>query len=267
MNPALRRAWRLPRLLAHLVFGVVAAYALLPSARHPGPRRPWQLALIGWWMRRLCRILRVRITVHGRPAEGGALLAGNHISWLDIPCLMAVAPSAFVAKQEVRDWPVIGQLAVRTGSLFMHRGDARVTSLVTGEMSAALRAARRVAVFPEGTSTDGRGVRMFHARLFEAAISTGAMVQPVAIDYPDHAGGVHPAAPFVGDDELTAHLWRLLGEPAITASLHFCEPLPAAGRERKTLAETARQRVISALETHGRGTTGMEPEAGARVIA
>lgn len=113
-------------------------------------------------------------------------------------------------------------------------------------MTWRLAAGAPVMVFPEGTSTDGTGVLRFHARLYQAATRLHGHVQAVAIRYP-RAAGVNPVVPFVGDDDLASHLWRLLGEGSIEAELHFCAPLSAHGRERRALANATREQILGAL--------------------
>jgi len=178
--------------------------------------------------------------IHPAPA----LVVANHISWLDIPCLFACTDGVFVAKRDVARWPLIGALAAAVGTLFLARGQE--SSTAAERMTWLLAAGERVVIFPEGTSTDGAGVSIFHARLFQAAIRAGSAVQAVAIHYP-HAHGLHPLVPFVGNDEFIHHLWRLLGEETIEAQIRFCAPLPAAGQERRVLAAQSRRQICNAL--------------------
>lgn len=113
-------------------------------------------------------------------------------------------------------------------------------------MTWSLARRRPVIVFPEGTTSEGRTVRYFYGRLYQSAVRTQGMVQAVAIAYP-HADGAHPRVPFVGDDNLMRHLWRLLIEDRIDARLVFCAPLPAAGRERRALAAQTRVQILETL--------------------
>jgi 1-acyl-sn-glycerol-3-phosphate acyltransferase len=243
----LRRAERAARLLAHLVFGLAAAPTLLPLLATPPLRgQGREHRLVRWWMRRLLRILNVHVRLEGRIAQGRVLHVANHISWLDIPCLRAVLDGHFVAKSEVRDWPLIGYLAARAGTVFLRRGELNATAEAADRLTWRLARGGRVIVFPEGTTTNGRELRHFHARLFQAAIRTQGSVQAVALAYP-HADGSHPAAPFVGEDNLAGHLWRLLAEERLTVVLRFCEPVAVRAASRRELAEAARAQIASAL--------------------
>lgn len=247
MSGALRRLTRLARLTLHVLLGSLLAFTLI---RTPAPGKTTAAdrrtpVLVQWWMRRLIRILNVHVEIQGASAAGRTLFVANHITWLDIPCIAAHLPTLFVAKDEVRRWPVFGWLARRAGTLFLRRGQAEVTAAVVEQMVWVLASGRCLLIFPEGTSTDGRQVRRFHARLYQAAIHTHAAVQAIAVRYP-HAGGTHPAAPFVGDDNLLRHLWRLLGAHSIRAELNFCRPLPAVG-DRRALARFTHRQIIDIL--------------------
>jgi 1-acyl-sn-glycerol-3-phosphate acyltransferase len=244
-----RRLVRAACLLAHLAAGLLTAYPVLffLEVTWFDRQRRRREALVRVWMRGLLRILNVNLRVRGNIQPGAVLYCANHVSWLDIPCLCAVVDAAFVAKSEVRRWPLVGGLAARSGTLFLMRGNHDASNQIADRMTWLLTANKSVIVFPEGTSTDGSSVLRFHARLFQAATRIDGHVQAVAIRYP-RGTGIHPAIPFVGDDDLASHLWRLLGEESIEAELHFCTPLATAGRERRALADTTRRQIIEALE-------------------
>jgi len=243
----------------HLAAGVVlVALWLRPLARLDSRRgRHQRQRLTRWWMRRLLAILRVRLEMTGVPAPEPVLVVANHISWLDIPCLLACLDARFVAKSEVGRWPVIGFLAGGAGTLFLDRGAG--AAALAERMRSSLAAGERLVLFPEGTSTDGRTVRPFHARLYQAAIGAGAPVQTVAIRYPRH-GGLHPLVPFIEDDDFMSHLWRLLGENGIVAQLHFGPLLASSGASRRALADRSRRELAAALGV------ALLPPAGAGTI-
>lgn len=246
-----RRLLRLIGLCAHLLAGAVLAFGLFPllDVVSTAPVRARQ-RIVRAWMRGLCRLFGVRVEIEGAPAPGPVLFAANHISWLDIPVLYAAADAAFVAKAEVRAWPLVGGMAARAGTLFLRRGEGRATNLVADEMTFRLAQGRNLAVFPEATTSDGQQVRPFHARLFQAAIRAHATVQPVALRYlPAH--GADRLAPFVGDATLLAHVWRLLRAPAIPVRVVFGPPLAATGHARRPLAQAAHAAVEAALFSAG----------------
>jgi 1-acyl-sn-glycerol-3-phosphate acyltransferase len=244
----MRRLWRMGKLVAHVLVGVVIAHGMFGVLTLSGFDRDQRRrhALVRWWNHGVLRILNVHLHLEGQIASGAVLYTANHISWLDIPCLRAVVDAAFVAKDEVRRWPVIGRMSEQAGTIFLKRGGHNASNETAEHMTWSLARRRPVIVFPEGTTSEGRKVRYFYARLYQSAVRTQGVVQAVAIAYP-HASGAHPHVPFVGDDDLVRHLWRLLNEDRIDARLVFCAPLPAAGRERRALAARSRVQVLETL--------------------
>lgn len=242
MGAQLRRVYRLFRLALHMLSGMVIAHVFLVC----WGRDVRGVALIQWWARGMCRILNVQCRVHGDISRAPTLFVANHISWLDIICLTAVLDATFVAKQEVRAWPLFGGMAARAGTLFLCRGDGERTAEVAEQMLWNLLQRRSIVFFPEGTSTGGAGTGLFHARLYQAALHARCPVQAVAVSYP-HAQGTHPRAPFIGDDGLVPHLWALLAEPAVAAQLDFCVPMMATGVDRRTLARVTCGQITGVL--------------------
>ena len=211
-----RRSVRTPLLGLHVLAGVLIAAALGPGRR----QRYVSTRPLVWWSRGLCWILGVQLRVRGTAREGTTLFVANHISWLDIFCIAAVCPTHFLAKQDVSTWPLFGWLSRRAGTAYIRRGGDNGAAEAMEQLVWRLRQGERVLVFPEGTSTTGATVRRFYPRLFQAALLARCPVQAIALRYP-HAEGVNPVVPFVGDDELLPHLWRLLGEPTTVAVLYF----------------------------------------------
>jgi len=237
-----RRSLRIPLLMLHTLAGVVIAAALGPGRQ----RRYTSTRPLVWWSQGLCWILRIRRQISGEMRQGPVLFVANHISWLDIFCIAAVCPTHFLAKQDVTTWPLFGWLCRRAGTAFIRRGGDNGAAME--QLVQRLQQGERVLVFPEGTSTSGTAVRRFFPRLFEAAILTGCPVQAIALRYPssDGCAGPHSVAPFVGDDELLPHLWRVLGEPEILMELHFgaVHTTPHSSRDclaRSTHAEISAQ--------------------------
>lgn len=249
LAPEVRRIARALRIIGHLALGFLVADGVLAVLAHFSGEnaRRWRAQLVQWWSRGVCRILNVRIHVHGCISPAPTLYVANHISWLDIPCLNAVMAASFVSKEDVMRWPVIGRMALRADTIFIKRGEPSAATLAAEQMTWALTRKRGLITFPEGTTTDGRGVRQFHARLYQAAIRTHAPVQAVAIRYP-HANRVNPVVPFIDDDTLIGHLWALLKEQSIAVTLTFCPPFFAvAAMPRRALAQSTRSQIIEAL--------------------
>jgi 1-acyl-sn-glycerol-3-phosphate acyltransferase len=212
------------------------------SSRRGERARVWALALL--------RSLAVRVVVCGPAPDcgGECLIVANHVSWLDTYALHSLRPEArFVAKSEVREWPVIRTLAERFGTFFIRRGSCRDAARVKEALARALRAGETVAAFPEGTTSDGSALGRFYPALFQAAVDVGADVQPVAIRYRDAQGRPTRSAAFVGDMTIVESVRRILREPRMEAEVVFCAPLSSAGRTRAELAALAHASIARVL--------------------
>ena len=233
-------------LILHLLRGLLTCAVLFPwlgvESRQSHIRR---------WSRRLLRICGVTLEVQGlQPGQAmprGAMVVSNHISWLDIYVINSWQPVRFVAKSEIRDWPVIGWLCGQTGTIFIERARKRDAHRVLHAITDVMLQGDLVCVFPEGTTTDGSSVLPFHANLMQAPISGGLPVQPVGLAYLDAATGQPTLAPaYIGDLSLLETLDAILRAPPITARLCFAPALSATSASRRDLAEAARA-VVSHL--------------------
>lgn len=191
--------------------------------------------------------LEVRASGHLPGPEQPLLLVANHSSWLDSYALNTVSAARFVAKSEVREWPLVGTIADRFGTFFLQRGSYRAAARMVAALNDTLCDGQPVAAFPEGTTSSGSDVLPFYPAMFQAAVRSGAAVQPVAIRYRAADGTVTRAAAYVGEMSVAGSLRLLLREPSLTAELIFCAPLDPAGRNRKQLAAQARAAISAAL--------------------
>lgn len=192
------------------------------------------------WFKGLTKILGLHIMVWGRPVGGAALVVSNHISWLDVVVLGAQAPFTFVAKSEVANWPLLGLLARRSGTLFVARASLRAASDLVQAVGAQLKAGKRVAVFPEGTTTCGDTVLPFSNAVFQAVSGSGVPIQPVALIY---LGKAASFAPFLGAEAFVPHLIRLLGIDRMEVAVFWGAPLPSYER-REILANRTRAAIL-----------------------
>src|SRR5271170_6750511 len=174
----LRLAIGLPRIAFHIVVGVtiMACYFRFAS-------RERRDRLIRWWSIGVLKIFGMQVRVAGptQVLEPGSMLVMNHISWIDVYVIFAIQPVRFVAKAEIRGWPVIGSLCDGVGTLYIERGRRRAVHQTNQAIADLLNAGDRIGVFPEGTTSDGRSVLPFHANLIQAALAVNARIQPVAL--------------------------------------------------------------------------------------
>jgi 1-acyl-sn-glycerol-3-phosphate acyltransferase len=239
----IRLAWRLARLVLHLLQGLATCALVFPWTGVALRER-----MVRGWSARLLRICRVEVVRQDRAAPlQHALIVSNHISWLDIFVINSVHPCRFVAKAEIRAWPVLGWLAAQAGTVFIARGNRRHLRHIFRGLVDALAQRQRVAFFPEGTTASQGSLLSFHANLFEAAIDAGVAVQPCALAYVDRAGGWHAAVDYVGDTTFVDSILRILGGEPVIARLGCLAPIAAAGAHRRELARAAHDAIAETL--------------------
>ena len=208
---------------------------------------------MGWvrrWTARLLAILAVRVKVSGAPPIAGvspAMIVANHVSWLDIFAINAVRKVRFVAKSEIRRWPVFGWLCAQGSALFIERARRHHASLVNRQMVAALRQGDLLVVFPEGYTSAGDVVLPFHTSLLQPALECDAMLYPVAIRYTRADGSLCSEADYEGDKSMLGSLLLMLTQPAIFVRLQFLPAVTSAGKHRRELAYEASRLIAGAL--------------------
>jgi 1-acyl-sn-glycerol-3-phosphate acyltransferase len=239
----LRALWRLGRVVVHLGYGAGVVATVFPFAGN-GRRG----ALKRRWSRQLLSMLGLRLT-HGDSARLSGLVVANHISWLDVFVINAMQPVAFVAKDEVRDWPVIGWLSARTETLFMARDNRRAAHAMGQQVAAMLAAGATVAVFPEGTTTEGDDVLPFRGALLQGAVDAGATVQPLVLRYVSADGTRSTVAAYCGETSLLTSIWRIATASSLIAVCQRLAPLDARGSSRRELAAACTERVLAALRS------------------
>jgi 1-acyl-sn-glycerol-3-phosphate acyltransferase len=235
-------ALRLTRFTFHILRGLGICAVFFPF--NDSSRRS---AHIQQWSRRLLEICGVHCQFPHGEAAPHAMVVANHISWLDIFVINALHPCTFIAKAEVRRWPVLGWLAHRAGTLFLHRASRRDLHQVLRCVVDRLRRGERVAYFPEGTSAPHGAMLPFHPGLFEAAREAGVMVQPYALRYADLSDAPHRGVEYVGDTSFGESLARILSGTMIVARLERLPPIATGSLDRRALAMQAQGAVAAAL--------------------
>jgi 1-acyl-sn-glycerol-3-phosphate acyltransferase len=213
---------------------LLAACAWLFSGRHGQSRWLHRHAI------RIGRVVRLRVHSLGRPPSGGFLVA-NHLSYLDILVLGSCTPCRFVAKREVRGWPVLGPLATMAGTIYVNRESRADIRPTTGKMRRAVSDGALVILFPEGTSSDGSDVLPFKSSLL-APLAQEAAVGAAHLSYTLRDGSVTDEICYWRDMTLLPHLLNLLTKDEVTATVRFGR-MDTRGDDRKTLARRLRDEV------------------------
>ncbi len=229
------------RVLLHLCVGLWICAIIFPRTDATGRERrikQWSIKLLA-----MCNVgVLVPNEIDGRTATH-ALIVANHVSWLDIFVINSLQPCRFVAKSDIRDWPLLGWLCDKAGTIFIARGKQRDVRRIYENLVASIRGGERIAFFPEGTTVAQGTLLPFHANLFEAAIDAKVPIQPYAIRYLDSAGNLHPAVNFIGDMTFAQSMIAILNADKITAELMLLPTIESSGMHRRELAAASRHSI------------------------
>lgn len=232
------------RLVLHLFYGGLLAlfYPSLPVSLQKRIMHRWSVELLD--------VLHVRLSVTGElPLHEikQGLIVANHISWLDVFVMASVLPMRFVAKSEVRSWPFIGWLCARANTIFIERNKRSDTIRTNQQAVEHLRSGNCMAIFPEGTTSDGTQVRHFHASLLQPAIDAQTSIYPVAIHYHDKNNQANFDAAYIDDMSFIESLWKILSSPNLHVRLTSTEAISTQAENRRILALEAHRRISHAL--------------------
>lgn len=206
------------------------------------------------WPRRFLaattRILGVRITSSGRPLIHDVFYVANHVGWIDIPILGSLTGTAFVSQDKIKSWPIVGWLARLNNTVFVSRTERHTVGSQVDALRQALAQRQPIAIFPEGTTTDGRSLLPFKPSLFAVLMPPPRrlLIQPVALCF--DAQGQHLA--WIGEENAPQNAWRIFSSKTpIGCHLLFLEPFsPTDHPDRKQIAAQARRRIADALANH-----------------
>ncbi|GAB4584244.1 lysophospholipid acyltransferase family protein [Nocardia sp. IFM 10818] len=225
--------------VAARIAGIGAVLVSFPFAYVATPRR-WRPRMHSRYARSLlfCCGIRLRLVDNRDPAPDerrGVLVVAGHVSWTDIIALTAVEPLGFVARADMVDWPVLGNIARRVRVIPIERERLRALPGVVSRVAARLAAGERIGIFPEGTTWCGRVHGSLRPALFQAAIDTATPVQPIRLRYLDASGELSTVPGFVGIDTMADSLRRVLRSKGVVAEI-VLQPVESPGSDRRELA-------------------------------
>ncbi|HTJ97642.1 MAG TPA: lysophospholipid acyltransferase family protein [Rhodocyclaceae bacterium] len=251
-----RTLFRLLRVLLHVLQGCFTV-----SVLYPWLGEAHRLSLKKRWSRQLLAMLGVRLRFQGQLLPNATLpyglLVANHISFLDVFVLNAIAPAAFVSKEEIRNWPLVGWLSANTDTLFLERGSRNAAQRARENLAAHLQQGKRVAIFPEGTTTLGDTVLPFHSALLQAAIDTGTQVTPLVLRYRSVTGEPSTAPAYVDDISLVECLRAIADQGKLYAEVTALASLESTTVDRRQLSSHAHR--LIAHELHGQAELNPQP--------
>ncbi|MBX3595901.1 MAG: 1-acyl-sn-glycerol-3-phosphate acyltransferase [Sphingomonas sp.] len=208
-----------------------------------GAEPPWTRRILaaGAW------IVGARVTRVGTPLQNDVFTVSNHLSWIDIMALGGASGTSFVAKAELATAPIVGWLSTLHRSVYVKREDRFGVADQIDRLRAAIGTRWKIAVFPEGTTTDGHSLLQFKTPLLRVLEPPppGVMVQPVMIDY----GAAAEEIAWIGDETGLNNAKRILSRPGTFAiRVHFLDPFdPRDFPGRKAIAAESRRRIEAAL--------------------
>jgi 1-acyl-sn-glycerol-3-phosphate acyltransferase len=256
-TPVWRRIARLASLCVHLGRGLLIAWLRFPRLSHAA-----RAAEKRHWSRKLLAILGISVR-ETNPAPDlplRCMLVLNHISWLDIFVVDAIFPATFVAKAEIRSWPVVGWLCTLVGTIYIERGKRAAARNARSVIAEQLARGTLIAICPEGTTTFGDTLERFHAALFQPAIDADATIQPLALRYVDGSGRRTSAAGYVGETSFLESLWTILCVPRMVAEITYAEAFTPAGEDRRAVTDHAQRAIAGALRIPEPTTPRTPPE-------
>jgi len=236
------------------LFWLIAEFALgaLNYARQCGFAKNCTANQRAVWLqhfcRRLLRIFKTRIKTSGSIPKSG-LLVSNHVSYVDILVIASITPAIFVAKHEVKSWPVFGFFAKLAGTVFVDRERRTRVGETTSEIETALNEGALVVLFPEGTSSNGETVLPFKSSLLEPAARQTHALFASHIHYEIDDGDVREEVCYWSDAHtLLPHLINLLSKRTINAEVRFTQ-LREASTDRKELAKQLHSEILRLKES------------------
>ena len=235
----------LSRILLHLLIGLWTCAVVFPLTDAAG--RAWR---IQHWSVKLLAICGITVVVRHAAVAGTperCVVVSNHVSWLDIFVINTLQPRRFVAKSDIRSWPLIGWLAAQAGTVFIARGRVRDVRRIFENLVQNIRDGEHVAFFPEGTTAAQGTMLPFHANLFEAAIDASVPIQPMALRYLNADGTLAEQANFIGDTSFADSMLTILRSGPLQAELILLPAIESVGGHRRELASAAHDAISSAL--------------------
>jgi 1-acyl-sn-glycerol-3-phosphate acyltransferase len=245
--------WRVSRIIAHTLLGLSIAVLMLPFAS-----KTTHAKIVRWWCKHLLGAFNIQVRCSGfvpdpNVTQRNTMFVGNHISWSDIHALNSIVPLRFIAKSDIRQWPIFGYLAEKNNTLFIDRSNKRDAKRTIESAVASLNAGDNLCFFPEGTTTDGTTIQPFKTSLIQAAIEAKSTIWPVAIFYPNEQGKANTKAAYADDTTLQASMQNILAQQQPVIELHFLKPISpeqVAAFDRRNLTIHIEQLIRNQLGIH-----------------
>ena len=237
--------YRIAHVFLHTIVGLIIASVFLSFIN-----KNKKTAIIKWWCAGLLRAFHIKVVTFGNLPPGstrGVMFVANHISWSDIHALNSKIALRFIAKAEIRSWPIFGYLVAKANTLFIDRSKKQEAAKIVNITAASLIAGDNLCFFPEGTTTDGKQVLPFKSSVLQAAISANSVIWPVAIRYVNKDGSINTNMAYAGETVLIESMLEVIKQKNALVELHFLSPIETSGKDRHDLTQAAYDAIVAKL--------------------
>jgi 1-acyl-sn-glycerol-3-phosphate acyltransferase len=237
-------AYRISRILLHTLLGLAIAAFVWPFI---GKLR--KLKLTRWWCKLLLRCFNIQVITHGTLPNNPhrTMFVANHVSWADIHALNSLIPLRFIAKTEIKSWPIFGYLVKKSGTIFIDRSTRKDAARIVTIATDALKSGDNLGFFPEGATTEGTHLLPFKSSIVQSAINADATILPVAIRYSLANGGVNIAMAYAGDTGLGESMLNVLKQKNPVVELHFLPSISPLYTNRQAACRAAYAAISNTL--------------------
>lgn len=221
------------RIFIHVLVGISVVATIWPFAK-----KLTKVKLIKWWSKKLLKHFGIQVIATGNIPNSylsNTMFLANHVSWADIYALNSILPLQFIAKSDINNWPILGYLVRKSGTIFINRSNRKDTARIVDTTTDNLLAGGNIGFFPEGTTSDGTTLLRFKSSIVQAAINAKSPIHPVAIRYPLPGGGINIDMAYAGDTTMGEAMTHALKQKLSIVELHFLTPIsPKANRQQLT---------------------------------
>ena len=243
----LTKYYRIFRIIIHTFTGLIIAAIIFPLLQN-NAKHNIKPKLIKWWCGGLLHAFNIQVKVFGDlPAKNikSVLFVANHVSWADVHALNSKILLRFIAKSDIKSWPIFGYLVSKANTLFIDRSKRQEAGKIVSVTSASLVAGDNLCFFPEGTTTDGTHILPFKSSVLQAAIDAKTVVWPVAIRYVNLDGSINTQMAYAGETTLMESMQAILNVKNPIVELHFLTPIGTNGQNRRDLTQSS----LNAIKT------------------
>ena len=196
------------------------------------------------------RAFHIRVRTFGNlpPANiQGVMFVANHVSWADIHALNSLIPLRFVAKSDIKNWPIFGYLVTKANTLFIDRSKRQEAGRIVETVAGSLKAGDNLCYFPEGTTSDGTHIFPFKSSVLQAAIDANTQIWPVAIRYVNQDNSLNTEMAYAGETSMIQSMKMVIMQKNAVVELHFSAPIQANTYDRRQLTNLAFQAIQAIL--------------------